>query len=344
MKQRLLLSAIFIFISAFVFAQDIIISGNIQDENKKPMIGANVREKETVLGPATDDAGNYSIKVPADAKTLVISYVGYDDKEIAIKTNQGNYVVNVDMKNNDVGLNQVVVSASKRKEKILDAPASLSVIGQDKLERNITSTPVDQLKTTTGVDVMRTGLISSNVVVRGFNNIFSGSVLNVVDNRIGAVPSLRINAYQLVPTSNLDYDKIEVVRGPASALYGPNATSGVVHIMTKSPLDQEKKFVTTIAMTSGFTVLDNKTRDQFGKTLADYNGSTISGNIINPEIRHSGKLFDGKFGYKVSGSYFQAQDYANYDSREPYDVKYHPNPDTEYGGDSLLFGSARNGQ
>jgi iron complex outermembrane receptor protein len=336
MKIKLLLSSLFIFIAAIVMAQDVTISGNVQDDKKQPLPGATVRVKGTTVGTVTDDAGNYTLSVPKTATTLVISFVGFEDKEVAIKTNQGNYVVNVDMSTSDVGLNQVVVSASKKSEKVLDAPASISVIGADKLERNITTTPVDQLKTSPGVDVMRTGLVSSNVVVRGFNNIFSGSVLNVVDNRIGAVPSLRVNAYQLTPTSNLDYDKIEVVRGPASALYGPNATSGVVHIMTKSPLDQDKKFVTTVAMTSGFTVLD--------KDYKQYNnGNIISGNIINPEFRHSGKLLDGKLGYKISGSYFQAQDYPNYDPREPYDNEYNPYS-TPYDGDSLIFGSARNGE
>ncbi|MFN8323029.1 MAG: TonB-dependent receptor [Chitinophagales bacterium] len=325
MKPRILLSTLFIFISCFLIAQDITISGNVQDDNKQPLPGATVVVKGSNVGTTTDDAGNYSLTVPKDAKTLVISYTGFTPKEIAIKNNQGNYVANVDMTTNDIGLNQVVVSASKKKEKLLDAPASISVVGQDKLERNITSTPVDQLKTTPGVDVMRTGLVSSNVVIRGFNNIFSGSVLNVVDNRIGAVPSLRVNAYQLLPTSNLDFERIEVVRGPASALYGPNASSGVVHIITKSPLDQEKKFETTVAMTGGFTVLDKSYQSL-------NNGKAISGNIINPEIRHSGKLWNGKFGYKVSGSYFRGQDYPVTDPREPYK------------DDSLIFGSVKNGE
>ncbi len=325
MKIKLLLSSLFIFIAAIVMAQDVTITGKVLDDKKQPLPGATVRVKGTTVGTATDDAGAFTINVPATATTLVISYVGFDDKEVGIDPSKGSTTVNVSMATSDVGLNQVVVSASKKSEKVLDAPASISVIGQEKLERNITTTPVEQLKTSPGVDVMRTGLVSSNVVVRGFNNIFSGSVLNVVDNRIGAVPSLRVNAYQLLPTSNLDFDKIEVVRGPASALYGPNATSGVVHIMTKSPLDQDKKFVTTVAMTSGFTVLD-KSYQQYN------NGKVLSGNIINPEFRHSGKLLDGKLGYKISGSYFQAQDYPNYDPREPYE------------GDSLIFGSARNGE
>jgi iron complex outermembrane receptor protein len=330
-----------------VFAQETVrISGNVQDDKKEGLMGATVRVKGTNIGTTTDASGNYTLEVPKDSKTLVVSFVGYDDKEVNYDTKLGNQVINVDMAITNIALNQVVISASKKQEKLLDAPASISVIGQDKLERNIVTTPVEQLKTAPGVDVMRTGLVSSNVVIRGFNNIFSGSVLNVVDNRWGSVPSLRVNAYQLVPISNLDYAKIEVVRGPASALYGPNASSGVVHIITKSPLDQEKKFETTVAMTSGFTVLDKASQQlpigRYGNEYFTGNpnpdsvvGYTkkkiVSGNIINPEIRHSGKLWDGKFGYKISGSYFQANDYPNYDAREPYD------------GDSLVFGSVANG-
>ncbi len=347
MYKQFLLSIFAILFSVAAFAQETVrISGNVQDDKKEGLMGATVRVKGTTTGTITDASGNYTIEVPKDSKTLVVSFMGFDDKEVNYDTKLGNQVVNVDMVVTNIALNQVVISASKKPEKLLDAPASITVIGQDKLERNIVTTPVEQLKTSPGVDVMRTGLVSSNVVVRGFNNIFSGSVLNVVDNRWGAVPSLRVNAYQLVPTSNLDYSKIEVVRGPASALYGPNASSGVIHIMTKSPLDQEKKFETTVAMTSGFTVLDKSMQQlpigRYGNeyftgnpnpdSIVGYSKKKItSGNIINPELRHSGKLWGGKFGYKVSGSYFQGQDYPNYDTREPYD------------GDSLVFGSVANG-
>lgn len=350
MKYKLLLSTFFTLFITLLYAQDKIrISGNVVDDRKQPLPGATVAVKGTAIGTVTDDAGNYSIEVPKDAKTLVVSFVGFTPKEIAINPNQGNYVVNVDMSSSDIGLNQVIVSASKKQEKVLDAPASVSVLGADKIERNVVTTPVEQLKTTPGVDIMRTGLVSSNVVIRGFNNIFSGSVFNIVDNRIAGVPSLRVNAYQLMPVSNSDFERIEVVRGPASALYGPNSSSGVVHIITKSPLDQKNKFETTVAMTSGFTVLNRDTPYQI-KPIGRYGNVTytgnpnpdsivdftkrrrVSGNIINPEIRHSGKLWGGKFGYKLSGSYFQADDFPNYDAREPFD------------GDSLLFGSVVNGQ
>jgi len=336
MKQKILLSFIFIFIAAFIYAQDsVTVSGIIRDDQKQPLPGATVSVKGTSLGTITDANGGFSLRVPKDAKTVVVSYVGYDNKEYPVNTSGGDVKLNVNMASNDISLNQVVVSVSKRKEKLLDAPASITVIGTEKLETNVVTTPVDELKGTAGVDIMRTGLISSNVVVRGFNDIFSGSVLNVVDDRIGSVPSLQINAYQLVPVSYLDYNKIEVIRGPASALYGPNASSGVIAITTKDPIDQPTQFETTVAMTSGFTVLANSLQPNASGGLSTYRqdngGKALSGNIVNPEIRHSGKTKDGIFTYKISAGYFQGQDYPNYDPREPYT------------GDTVVIGSVHNG-
>jgi iron complex outermembrane receptor protein len=100
--------------------------------------------------------------------------------------------------------------------------------------------------------------------------------------------------------------------------------------MTKSPLEQENKFETTVSLSSGFTVQGNNTNalDASTKSTSEH----VNYSIVNPEFRTSGKLANGKFGYKVSGSYFQGQDFTNYDPREP-------NP-----GDSLIFGSVKNGQ
>ena len=336
MKQKTLLTTILIFVSAFIFAQDsVTVSGIVRDDQKQPLPGATVVVKGTTNGTSTDANGSFTLRVAKDAKAVIVSYVGYDNKEYPINTATGNISLSVSMASSDISLNQVVVSVSKRKEKLLDAPASITVIGRDKLETNVVTTPVDELKGTAGVDIMRIGLVSSNVVVRGFNDIFSGSVLNVVDDRIGSVPSLRVNAYQLIPTSSLDYEKIEVIRGPASALYGPNASSGVIAITTRDPLEQKDQFETTVAMTSGFTVMGNtllpNATGGMSTQRQDNGGKLLGGNIINPEFRHSGRTKNGIFGYKISGGYFQGQDYPNYDSREPYT------------GDTMVFGSVHNG-
>ena len=103
------------------------------------------------------------------------------------------------------------------------------------------STVAEHIRDLPAVDFAQTGLAQANVVARGFNNIFSGAMLTLTDNRIARVPSLRLNAYNFIPVTNDDIERIELVLGPGSALYGPNSANGVMHIITRSPLDQQGK-------------------------------------------------------------------------------------------------------
>jgi outer membrane receptor for ferrienterochelin and colicins len=309
MQKFIKLLLLFSAIQSSLLGQESVITGKVRDNNGDLLPGAAILEKGTTNGTSASDDGSFTLTLTQTETSVIVRAVGFAERSYKVKAG-GVYVFT--LLSADIGLNQVVVSASKRGEKVLDAPASVSVIQTEKLQRNVVTTPVDYLKTTPGVDVMRTGLVSANVTVRGFNNIFSGSVMNIVDNRIGAVPSLRVNAYQLVPSNSLDIEKIEVVRGPASALYGPNSSSGVVHIMTKSPLDLKKRTETTISMNSGFHTPE---KPQW---------------IVNPEFRFAMKVND-KVGFKISGSYLRANDFENYDDREPFT------------GDSILFGTEANG-
>ncbi len=102
-------------------------------------------------------------------------------------------------------------------------------------------TPVEHLRAAPGVDIISEGIQATNVVVRGFNNIFSGALHALTDHRLAGVPSLRVNLLHFIPSNNEDIDRMEVVLGPGSALYGPNTANGVLHILTKSPLDSASR-------------------------------------------------------------------------------------------------------
>src|SRR4029079_16118986 len=102
----------------------------------------------------------------------------------------------------------------------------------------------DHVAALPGIDVARGGLVRSNVVARGFNNIFSGALMTLTDNRFAFVPSLRVNIPYLSTTTNEDIDRIEVVLGPGAALYGPNTASGVMAVFTKSPFTSAGTTVT----------------------------------------------------------------------------------------------------
>ena len=109
-------------------------------------------------------------------------------------------------------------------------------------------TVIDHVKTLPGIDVSTGGLVQSNVVGRGFNNVFSGGLLMLIDNRFAAVPSLRVNVPAFFTATDQDIEKVEFVLGPGAALYGPNSANGVLAITTKSPFDSKG---TVFALESG---------------------------------------------------------------------------------------------
>ena len=180
-----------------------------------------------------------------------------------------------------IELEQVSVTTSRRREKVLEAPASVAVVGSSRIKDSVTSTVADHITSVRAVDVAKTGLGSSHIVVRGFNNVFSGSLLSLVDNRIARVPSIRLNAYSLIPTSNEDIEQIEVVSGPGAALYGPNSANGVMHILTRSPFTSQG---TTVSIGGG------------------------ERSVLLGSLRHAGVLNE-TFGYKFSASAFSADDW-----------------------------------
>jgi outer membrane receptor for ferrienterochelin and colicin len=111
-----------------------------------------------------------------------------------------------------------VTSVSKVPEKITEAPASITVIPAVQIQERPALSILEHLKNAPGVSFSEGGLVQSNIVSRGFNNIFSGSLLTLIDNRLAAVPSLRVNVPAFFSTTNDDIEQMEFVLGPGAAL------------------------------------------------------------------------------------------------------------------------------
>ena len=178
-------------------------------------------------------------------------------------------------------LQDVVVSASRRQEKVLDAPASISVLSPAEIAQTVSPSPVAALRNVTGVDEVQTGVTGRELVLRGFTSAFSGSVFTLTDYRQSELPALGANAYALMPIATVDLDRIEVVRGPAATLYGPGVVQGVVHFISRDPFTDPG---TTVSLQGG-------------------ERSTFGG-----EARHAGVVGD-RLGYKVVGTYAQGDDF-----------------------------------
>ena len=280
-----------------LFAQTVTLTGKVtKTGTEEPIIGAIVRAMDPhdttkVKGTFTDNHGQFSLKnLEAGEYRVRFSCVGFVAKTISpISITVGDTMkLNVALDSKLIDIDAVIVSASRRQEKLLEAPASVSLLEAQEISERPAFTPVDHVRATTGVDVAQTGLAQYSVVTRGFNNVASTALTILTDNRMAAVPSLRINIPSFIPLVNDDIDRIEVVRGPASALYGPNATSGVMNIITRSPFASRG---TALSVTGG-------ERSLFQSTF-----------------RHAGVIGE-KIGFKLSGQYFRARDWEYVDSAE----------------------------
>ncbi|MCH8299294.1 MAG: TonB-dependent receptor [Candidatus Marinimicrobia bacterium] len=292
----LIIAATIGFTPVFVAAQTTTLSGRVTDaETGEAMTGANVVVVSPSLtesrGAATDANGNYTISdLPVGQYDVTVTYIGYETAAASVSLAAGQpRIIDFALNSKAVLGQELVVSISRRMEKILEAPAAVSVISSKDIEARPTLSPADHLQGIPAVDIVSNGINQKNVVVRGFNNIFSGSLLSLTDNRIGRVPSLRLNAHNFYTMTNEDIERIEVVLGPGSALYGPNSAGGVFHIITKSPFGSEG-------------------------TIVSLGGGERS--ILMGSVRHAVNIND-RIGFKVSAQTYQGNDWESEDLAEP---------------------------
>lgn len=218
-----------------VLGQTVTVVGKVTDsETGQSLIGANVLVAGTSIGSATDIEGNFEISnLHAGIHILRASFVGYSAQELTVTLAEGEvYVWNVAL---DPGtdLDPVQVTAGRRNEKTLNAPSSIDVITSRDLQLDIAQTTAKSLRNVTGLDMVQTGVDRYEIVLRGFNDAFSRSTHVLTDYRKAAVASIGVNLHNVMPSLAIDMERIEVVRGPGSALYGPGVDSGVIHYISK---------------------------------------------------------------------------------------------------------------
>ena len=216
------------------------ISGTVTSGGK-PVSGVTVQAisgLRTVAAAQTDENGNYRLtNLQPGTYAVITRLLGYSP--MRIDNVSAGTTTNISLTSAPSQLNEVITTASRAPEKVIDAPASVSVVTAAQVEERAAVNIADHVAALPGIDVARGGIARSNIVARGFNNIFSGSLLTLTDNRFAFVPSLRVNIPYLSPTTNEDIERIEVVLGPGAALYGPNTAGGVMAIITKSPFTSQ---------------------------------------------------------------------------------------------------------
>lgn len=270
-----------------------------------------------VASSLTSASGAYRFgNLSAGTYSVSFSLAGWEntnETEVVVTSGETT-TVGASMRQRAFTLNPISVTTSKKVEKALDAPAAVEVVDREDIAERPATTLTDHVKEKAGVDVVTTGLQSNHVVIRGFNNIFSGATLSLTDNRIARVPSLRVNLAHLQPTTNSDIDRVEVVLGPGSALYGPNAANGVIHYLTQSPIDDPG---TSLSIAGGLRQQGSASKSIMTPVgVVDVDQPSTTENAVHIEGRHAYASADGKFGIKLSGQYFNGGDYNFIDEDE----------------------------
>jgi len=266
------------------------ISGKItNNQTNEALPGATVTIKGSLISTITNNEGYFIFqKVITGKIILVISYVGYETNELSADITVGNKTtVNAALSLDSKIGNEIVVSASKHPEKITNAPASIHVIGIKEIEQFAGSNVSELVSKVQGIEYTRSGVDEITFNARGLNTAFNIKVFQLVDGRNSmAAASGAIALFNNGSTNKDDIERIEIVLGPQSALYGPNAHNALFNYITKDP---RKYPGTTVAVSAG-------SQSQFSS-----------------RFRHAAKI-NNKWAYKLSGEHATGKDYKWYDS------------------------------
>ena len=186
---------------------------------------------------------------------------------------------------------QVVVTASRSEQQLVNAPAAVTVVTTQTIQNSPATNIGDLLRSVPGINVMQASARDINITTRGATSTLSTSQLALVDGRSVYLDFFGMVMWDLVPTSPNDIRQIEVIRGPASAVWGANAMSGVVNVITKTPRELAAQGGTSLTIGAG----------AFNRRVADVDAD--SGSLFYVNGSHAAAVND-RWAFKLSAGYF----------------------------------------
>ena len=229
----------------------------------------------------------------AGVYTLSISRIGYRPVRVeGIRLAEGDVrEIAIRLVASALSLDPIVVTASRSAETVFDAPRSVSVVERKDIEARPVLSVIDRIASLPGVETISGGIVQRRYTVRGQNFGTASQLRTIADGRYTVLPNIDYNLPYALSFTDEDIERIELLRGPAAALYGPNTNRGVLQIVTRSPFDSEG---TAVSLTGG------------------------ERSLFQGTFRHAAVVSD-KVAFKISGSYFRADDWEIADEAEQAD-------------------------
>ncbi len=276
--KKILLLMLFMAFYSLTFAQDINISGTVKDESGNPLPYVTVVMENTFRGTTTDADGRFSLSIKPNTQ-LVFTSIGYVQQILSVPT--GSTSLDVVLQESRSELDEVVISVSRMEERLLEAPVTVTKVSAKQILAGGGPELFSTLGHFPGVDVNSSSMLFTAMSTRGFNSPKSERMIQLADYVDTQVPSLNLNAGNMLGVPELDINSIEIIHGPASALYGANAFNGVLITNSKDPFYSE------------------------GLSVKLKGGSR---SLFDGQVRFAKKLSE-KFAFKINGTYFTADDW-----------------------------------
>lgn len=294
----------FFFLNVEVLGQ-IALSGKVTDAaTQKPLIGVSVRVKDKVVGTITDSNGEFSLRVNTQPPfKLIFSSVGYRTQEIDISESRSDLMLQ--LKEEILIGREVVVSASRVEESVLQSPVSIERLDIRAIRETPSSQFYDALRNLKGVEMSTQSLTFSNANTRGFSGNGNTRMVQLVDGMDNQAPGLNFSVANIAGLSELDVESVELLPGAASALYGANAINGILLMNSKSPFLYQG--LSAYAKT-GIMHADNRV-----KRYSDESQATTP--FFDVGVRYA-KAFNNKWAFKANFTYLQAKDWQATDYRD----------------------------
>jgi outer membrane receptor protein involved in Fe transport len=186
-----------------------------------------------------------------------------------------------------------VTTASRFLEKLINAPATMTVLTAEVIGRAPAQSVTDLLRLVPGLNTVQTSARDVNVTSRAATGTLADSMLVLLDGRSIYQDFFGFVAWDFLPIDVHEIKQIEVIRGPASAVWGANAMTGVVNVISKTPREMQG---TSVAIQLG----------QFDRSRPG--GSFETGSLFSISARHARATSD-RFAYKISAGFLTQEPY-----------------------------------
>ena len=211
----------------------VMISGTISDGNGSPVAFANIGIPETGTGTYSDDQGNFQIEVGNKEAVIEVSAIGFFRLSSPLNELAGfPSHIDITLRESQLELNQVVVTGNMKQTFLKESPVKVEVLTSSFLKKTPSNNIIEAIQTVNGVqEQVNCGVCGTNDI--HINGMEGPYTLMLIDGMPIMSSLASVYGFNGIPTAMVD--RIEIIKGPSSTLYGTEAVGGVINILTKSP-------------------------------------------------------------------------------------------------------------